>query len=191
MRPDLYQPTTTCLFLACRLCVNFIITIFSFLVSSPTSHGAENENYTTCQERKYHCGEQIKGIGYPFWGEDRPQLCGVQGFNLTCKGNENTTIVIEKQAFRVLHISQSAYSMTIARADLWDTICPEKFINTTLNFTLFDYGPYPHVVNLTLTYDCPPVVGPPDHTVEERSHFQCQVGAGGQSCNINLFVNES
>ncbi|CAL5362596.1 unnamed protein product [Camellia sinensis] len=109
----------------------------------------------------------------------------------TCKGNESTTIVIEKQEFRVLHISQSAYSMTIARVDLWDTICPEKFINTTLNFNLFDYGPYPHVVNLTLAYDCPRIFGPPDHTVEERSHFQCQVGAGGQSSNINFFVNES
>ncbi|KAI7986069.1 hypothetical protein LOK49_LG14G00160 [Camellia lanceoleosa] len=81
--------------------------------------------------------------------------------------------------------------MIIARADLWDTICPAKYINTTLNLNLLDYGSYPYVVNLTLGYDCPRIFGHPDHPVEERSHFQCQVGAGGQSSNINFFVNES
>ncbi|KAI7986072.1 LEAF RUST 10 DISEASE-RESISTANCE LOCUS RECEPTOR-LIKE PROTEIN KINASE-like 2.1 [Camellia lanceoleosa] len=79
--------------------------------------------------------------------------------------------------------------MTIARADLWDTICPEKFISTTLNWNILDYSSYPYVVNLTLGYDC--FGPPPGHPVEERSHFQCQVGAGGQSSNINFFVNES
>ncbi|KAL7178656.1 hypothetical protein ACSBR1_042076 [Camellia fascicularis] len=173
------------------LCVNFIITIFLFIVSSPTSHGADNENYTTCHQKKYDCGEQIKGIGYPFWGKDRPQFCGVQGFNLTCKGNENTTIVvIEKQEFRVLHINQSAYSMTIARADLWDSICPAKFINTTLNFTLFDYGPHPYVLNLTLFYDCLPDL-PSYYPIQERSHFQCPEVAGSQnSSNISFFVED-
>ncbi|KAI7985482.1 LEAF RUST 10 DISEASE-RESISTANCE LOCUS RECEPTOR-LIKE PROTEIN KINASE-like 1.4 [Camellia lanceoleosa] len=156
------------------LCVNLIITIFCFLVSSPTSHGADDEFYTTCHEKTYDCGEQIKGIGYPFWGEDRPPFCGVQGFKLTCKGNENTTIVIEKQEFRVLHINQSAYSMTIARADLWDTICPAKFINTTLNWNLFDYGPHPHVLNLTLFYDWLPDLASYDH-IQERSHFNTTV----------------
>ncbi|CAL5442314.1 unnamed protein product [Camellia sinensis] len=99
------------------LCVNLTITIFFFLVRSPTSHGAGDEFYTICPEKTYDCGEQIQGIGYPFWGEDRPSLCG--------------------------------------------------------------------------GYDCPRIFGHPDHPVEERSHFQCQVGAGGQSSNINFFVNES
>ncbi|KAL7160902.1 hypothetical protein ACSBR2_041527 [Camellia fascicularis] len=173
------------------LCVNLIITIFLFLASSPTSQGSDDEYYTTCHEKTYDCGEQTKEIGYPFWGEERPPFCGVQGFELKCHDNENTTIVIEKRAFRVLHINQSAHSMTIARADLWDTICPVEFINTILNWNLLDYGSYPYVVNLTLGYDC---FGPPlGHPVEERIHFQCQVGAGagGQSSNINFFVNES
>ncbi|KAF5934560.1 hypothetical protein HYC85_030731 [Camellia sinensis] len=174
------------------LCVNLIITIFFFLVSSPTSHGVDDEFYTACHEKTYDCGEHIKEIRYPFWGEDRPRFCGVQGLELKCQGNENTTIVIEKQPFRVLHIDQLAYSMVIARDDLLDNICPAEFSNTTLNWNLLDYDPYTHLVNLTLVYDCPPVVQPPiDHTVEERGHFQCQVGAGGQSSNINFFVNES
>ncbi|KAI7986698.1 LEAF RUST 10 DISEASE-RESISTANCE LOCUS RECEPTOR-LIKE PROTEIN KINASE-like 1.2 [Camellia lanceoleosa] len=168
------------------LCVNFIVIIFLFIVSSPTLHGADNENYTTCHEKTYDCGDQIKEIRYPFWGEDRLEFCGVQGFKLTCKGNENTTIVIEKQEFRVLHINQSAHSMTIARADLWDTICPAKFINTTLNWNLFDYGPQPQV-NLTLFYDCLPEPASYDQ-IKERSYFQC---SGAQSSsNINFFVDE-
>ncbi|CAL5445212.1 unnamed protein product [Camellia sinensis] len=169
------------------LCVNFIIIIFLFIVSSPTLHGADNENYTTCHEKTYDCGDQIKEIRYPFWGEDRLQFCGVQGFKLTCKGNENTTIVIENQEFRVLHINQSAHSMTIARADLWDTICPAKFINTTLNWNLFDYGPHPQV-NLTLFYDCLPYSASYDPKQEQWSHFQCP---GQSSSNINFVVEES
>ncbi|CAL5362592.1 unnamed protein product [Camellia sinensis] len=149
-----------------------IIIVIVIIISAPTSHGTDDENYTTCHEKTYYCGEKIKEIGYPFWGEDRPPFCGVQGFNLTCKGNENTTIVvIEKQEFRVLHINQSAYSMTIARADLWDTICPAEFINTILNFTLFDYDPH-HAVNISLFYDCLPEIASHDH-IHDKSHFEC------------------
>ncbi|CAL5445210.1 unnamed protein product [Camellia sinensis] len=171
------------------LCVNFLITIFLFIVSSPTSNGADNENYTTCHEKEYDCGEQIKGIGYPFWGEDRPQYCGVQGFELTCVSNENTTIVIEKQAFHVLHINQSAYSMTIARTDLWNNICLPNFSSTTLNWNHFDYDPY-HVVNITLFYDCPPNPTASSDYIKNKSHFQCPVVAGGQSSNFIFFVEE-
>ncbi|GMQ11404.1 hypothetical protein CsSME_00054057 [Camellia sinensis var. sinensis] len=166
--------------------VNFIITIFLFIVSSPTSHGADNENYTTCHDIKYNCG-QLKRIGYPFWGEDRPPFCGVQGFELTCYGNGSTTVVIQNQTFHVLHINQSAHNMTIARADLWDNLCPVELRNTTLNFTLFDYGPHPHLLNLTLFYDCLPEPAHDDQ-IQEWSHFQCP---GGQSSGyINFFVDE-
>ncbi|KAF5934517.1 hypothetical protein HYC85_030688 [Camellia sinensis] len=78
---------------------------FIFIISTPASHGTDDDNYTTCHEKTYDCREQIKEIGCPFWGKDRPQFCGVQGFELTSHANENTTIVIEKQAFRVLHIN--------------------------------------------------------------------------------------
>ncbi|CAL5445196.1 unnamed protein product [Camellia sinensis] len=172
------------------LCVNLIITIFLFLVSSPTSHGVDDEVNTTCHEKTYDCGEQIKEIGYPFWGNDRPQFCGVQVFELTCYANESTAIVIDNQKFHVLHINQSAHNMTIARADLWDNICPAEFSDTTLNWYILNYPLNPLVVNLALVYDCPPIVGPPAHPGEERSHFQCQMGEGGQSSNINFFVPE-
>ncbi|CAL5445195.1 unnamed protein product [Camellia sinensis] len=147
----------------------------------------ENKNYTTCHENKCECGEQIKGIGYPFWGEYRPQFCGVQGFGLTCYGNGSTTIVIQNQTFHALHINQSTHNMTTARADLWDNLCPVELSNTTLNWNLFDYGPHPRVLNLTLFYDCLPELASYDH-IQERSHFQCP---GGQSSgNINFFVDE-
>ncbi|XP_028105012.1 LEAF RUST 10 DISEASE-RESISTANCE LOCUS RECEPTOR-LIKE PROTEIN KINASE-like 1.4 [Camellia sinensis] len=168
--------------------VNFIITIFLFIVSSPTSHGADNENYTTCHDIKYNCG-QLKRIGYPFWGEDRPPFCGVQGFELTCYGNGSTTVVIQNQTFHVLHINQSAHNMTIARADLWDNLCPGEFSDTTLNWNLFDYGPY--IVNLTLCYDSPSNLASPVPKLKHRQ-FQCPVVADGQSSGkINFFLEES
>ncbi|CAL5445199.1 unnamed protein product [Camellia sinensis] len=78
--------------------------------------------------------------------------------------------------------------MTIARADLWDNLCPVELSNSTLNWSLFDYGPHPHVLNLTLFYDCLPDLASYDQR-QERSHFQCP---GGQSSsNINFFIEES
>ncbi|KAI7986071.1 LEAF RUST 10 DISEASE-RESISTANCE LOCUS RECEPTOR-LIKE PROTEIN KINASE-like 1.4 [Camellia lanceoleosa] len=171
------------------LSLSFIFIII-IIISIPTSHGTDGDKYTTCHEKTYDCGEQIKEIGYPFWEKDRPQFYGVQGFELTCQGNENTTMVIEKQAFRVLHINQSTHNMTIARADLWDNLCPKELSNTTLNFTLFDYTPYPHVLNLTLFHDCLPDLASYNQ-MQEQSHFQCPEVAGSQSSsNISFFVEE-
>ncbi|KAF5934509.1 hypothetical protein HYC85_030680 [Camellia sinensis] len=80
--------------------------------------------------------------------------------------------------------------MTIARADLWDNLCPKELSETTLNFTLFDYAPYPHVLNLTLFHDCLPDLASYDQ-MQERSHFQCPEVAGSQSSsNISFFVED-
>ncbi|KAI7986694.1 hypothetical protein LOK49_LG14G00159 [Camellia lanceoleosa] len=79
--------------------------------------------------------------------------------------------------------------MTIARADLWDTICPAEFINTILNFTLFDYDPH-HAVNISLFYDCLSEIASYNH-IHDKSHFECPEVAGSQSSsNISFFGEE-
>ncbi|KAF5934506.1 hypothetical protein HYC85_030677 [Camellia sinensis] len=113
------------------LCVNLIITIFFFLVSSPTSHGAGDEFYPICLEKTYDCGEQIQGIGYPFWGEDRPSLCGVQGFKLTCKGNAKHKVPVFQEALYAFWVT----SMTL-----------EELVNRGFGVAYHDMDYFQHCV---------------------------------------------
>ena len=76
--------------------------------------------------------------------------------------------------------------MTIARLDLLDiATCPQKFLNTTLDFTNFDYDPTKDQ-NLTLFYECPPRVNIP-----ARNRFTCSIGVGGTDNYNAYFVDES
>ena len=95
----------------------------------------------------------MKGLGYPFWGDGRPKFCGQQGFELKCQDDDYPLIDIGSLEFRVLNISNSTYTMRIARTDFWDQTCPKDFQSTTLNYTLFDYAGTDR--NLTLFYGCP------------------------------------
>ncbi|KNA11484.1 hypothetical protein SOVF_134810 [Spinacia oleracea] len=56
--------------------------------------------------------------------------------------------------YHVLDINQSLQTLRLAREDFLQGICMQKFINTTLDFELFDYAPGSK--NLTVLYGCPP-----------------------------------
>ncbi|KAM0960514.1 hypothetical protein ACFX2I_025447 [Malus domestica] len=43
-------------------------------------------------------------------------------------------------------------TVKVARQDYWGTICPPTFVNTTLNFSLFDYDS--GYTNMTFYYQC-------------------------------------
>ena len=77
--------------------------------------------------------------------------------------------------------------MTIARLDLLNNngTCPQKFLNTTLDFTNFDYVSTTDQ-NLTLFYDCSPQV-----KIPVPNSFKCSFGASGTDKNNNYFVDES
>nr|GMC71520.1 LEAF RUST 10 DISEASE-RESISTANCE LOCUS RECEPTOR-LIKE PROTEIN KINASE-like 1.2 isoform X1 [Ipomoea batatas] len=129
-----------------------ITTIIFFLVtSSPPVIG---DQFLTCYNSHYNCGE-IKGIGYPFWGGDRPKVCGHPDFELTCHENSNlTTMIINSLSFRVFDIDVPYnYTMKIARSDLVNDECPDRSISET---RLID-GPVLHFLdihNITLHFDC-------------------------------------
>lgn len=116
----------------------------------------------------------MKGIGYPFWGDGRPQFCGQQGFELKCQNDDYPLIDIGSLEFRVLSISNSTYAMRIARTDFWDQTCPKEFQSTTLNYTLFDYAGTDR--NLTLFYGCPDeVLSQLPATWNISNNFTCSV----------------
>ncbi|KAL3527018.1 hypothetical protein ACH5RR_011674 [Cinchona calisaya] len=111
------------------------------------------EWYTSCTNL-FNCGG-ITGVDYPFWGGDRPQECGHAGLELTCE-NDIPTIEIMDVKYRVLEIDPNNQILRIKRQDFSiNDICPENFINTTLDSNLFEFSS--GYVNLTIQYGCPPL----------------------------------
>jgi hypothetical protein len=133
-----------------------VFVIFMVFVEVPVSL-CSYDWYSSCSNR-FDCGH-ITGVGYPFWGDRRPEGCGHPDLELKCSRNI-TTIEIEKVTYRVLDAYPSTKILKIVRKDyLVGGICSTDFVNTTLDSEFFDYGP--GYVNITLLYDCPPTNPPP------------------------------
>ncbi|KAF3643478.1 LEAF RUST 10 DISEASE-RESISTANCE LOCUS RECEPTOR-LIKE PROTEIN KINASE-like 1.2 isoform X1 [Capsicum chacoense] len=128
-----------------------IITFLCFLITSVPSYCQEDKQYSTCN-RSYRCGN-IQNIVFPFWGGDRPQECGLPEFELECVANQDPVIRIDNHDFHVLDIKNDTRIMRIARKDLEEDICPDRFGNTSLNEALFRYGP--DLQAFVLLYGCP------------------------------------
>ena len=165
------------------LALSSLITLFFFLTILPPSYSNAVEYFVECS-RPLDCG-WIKNIPYPFWGGNRPETCGIQGFELTCRDNEYPIISFEELQFLVLNISQSHHIMTIARLDLWKSPCLPKVDNTSLDFNNFDYIT-PADLNQTLFYNCTSRVRGLD-----GAYFSCPLGGVGATGNTaNYLVDE-
>ncbi|KAF8407785.1 hypothetical protein HHK36_006921 [Tetracentron sinense] len=127
----------------------FILIIFLVLVHVPISL-CDDERYVNCSQ-PFVCGS-LGNIIYPFWGRDRPEFCGHPGFELDCQDDNVTEIEIMSEKYRVLGITPDSQILKVARDDFWNNICPSRLVNTTLNFTFFNYASTVH--NLTLYYNC-------------------------------------
>ncbi|KAL6324481.1 hypothetical protein AAG906_013293 [Vitis piasezkii] len=76
----------------------------------------------------------MSNIGYPFWGGSRPTYCGHPGLDLNCDGYTQEFRMMSV-SYRVLDINNSSDTLTVAR-----------YLNTTLNRTLFSYNTtYPNL----------------------------------------------
>ncbi|CAB4311721.1 unnamed protein product [Prunus armeniaca] len=111
----------------------------------------------------------------------RPQHCGREGYQLTCIDDQNTVIRIEDQDFLVLDISREVYIITIARLDLWDSPCPSRLVNTTLDYDRFAY--VQAVRNLTLYYGCVP------HRETIPNNFTCKIE--GTQKELAFYIDDS
>ncbi|KAJ4713423.1 Receptor-like kinase [Melia azedarach] len=111
------------------LILHSIISILCILIYIPSSYSYYDDQYGTCG-RPYACGEHIKDIWYPFWGDNiRPHYCGRQGFELKCHDNHNTTIQFGDQNFRVLSVNMLQQKMIIAQDDLFRSPCPAAIMS--------------------------------------------------------------
>ncbi|PQP99644.1 LEAF RUST 10 DISEASE-RESISTANCE LOCUS RECEPTOR-LIKE PROTEIN KINASE-like 2.5 [Prunus yedoensis var. nudiflora] len=115
---------------------------------------ALSKDRINCSEA-INCGG-IEDISYPFWGGNRSSNCGLPGFEVQCLDNV-PVISMLNISYRILKINSSSNrvprSVTVARQDYWKTICPPTFVNTSINFFLFNY-PSSGFTNLTFYYGC-------------------------------------
>ncbi|XP_030441899.1 LEAF RUST 10 DISEASE-RESISTANCE LOCUS RECEPTOR-LIKE PROTEIN KINASE-like 2.7 [Syzygium oleosum] len=95
------------------------------------------------------CGDQQ--LSYPFKHVTQPSYYGYPGYELDCDG-DNFTLSMESLEYRVIHIDRSAKILKVERSDLSDDICLPKYVDTALNFSLFDYAS--QYFNFTLFYGC-------------------------------------
>ncbi|KAM3703181.1 hypothetical protein ACJW30_04G077100 [Castanea mollissima] len=166
-----------------HLALSSLITLSFFLAILPPSYCTDDIRFVYCSH-PYECG-RIKNVSYPFWGVNRPEYCGRQGFKLECYDEEYPIIKFEKLEFLILDISESQNIMTIARWDLWDRSCPRTNLSTILNYSIFDYTSA--FRNITLFYDCPSQVYT---SIPVQYRFTCSL-EGSDVNNNSYFVNES
>lgn len=158
--------------------LHLLITIkFLVLLQSSNASTSPSQFYHTCGNT-FSCGDTINGIGYPFRGSNDPAYCGHPSLALTCDGRNNaTTVNIMSTKYRVLEIYQSTQTMRIVREDLMEGPCPHEMVNTTLDYSLFDYAS--SYTNFTFLYGCPAL------NVPGLSLIPC--GSSGYSGGVYVF----
>ncbi|XP_040365034.1 LEAF RUST 10 DISEASE-RESISTANCE LOCUS RECEPTOR-LIKE PROTEIN KINASE-like 2.1 isoform X2 [Rosa chinensis] len=95
-------------------------------------------------------------IFYPFWGANRAEYCGKSGFEVTCQDNVSM-ISMQKINFTILDsTSTPTPTVKVARQDYLGNLCPNSSlkspVNTSLNFSLFDYTRW--TKNVSFYYGC-------------------------------------
>uniref|UniRef100_A0A2P2LAE4 non-specific serine/threonine protein kinase n=1 Tax=Rhizophora mucronata TaxID=61149 RepID=A0A2P2LAE4_RHIMU len=125
--------------------------LFFMLIFLPAYYCQNHPDYTECQ-KPYNCGHLVN-LSYPFWGDNRPWFCGQEGFRLKhCQDQKFPIITTIEQDFRVIVVNQSSNTMTIARSDLYDGVCPQIRKSITFHQNLFRL--VPGYANLSLAYNC-------------------------------------
>uniref|UniRef100_A0A6N2KXH1 non-specific serine/threonine protein kinase n=1 Tax=Salix viminalis TaxID=40686 RepID=A0A6N2KXH1_SALVM len=128
----------------------FIIFLIITFVHVPSSaYANDDERYVNCG-KLFDCGD-IKGVGYPFSGSNRPDYCGHPELKLDCS-DQDVEITVKKLTYKVLSINNQSRTLSVARKDYAENICPTLLLNTTwipnlLNYTSDDR-------NITIYYGC-------------------------------------
>ncbi|RYR20620.1 hypothetical protein Ahy_B03g065811 isoform B [Arachis hypogaea] len=130
-----------------------LVFFFFFFITLQQSYSENNDtSYSICS-KPFSCGTRITNASYPFWGGNRPQFCGTNGFKLTCTNN-TTSLQIGLQKFHVLAINQTQSTMRLVRTDFVYDRCSSNLTNTSLNGSPFHFLPNT-LHNITIFYDCP------------------------------------
>ncbi|KAL0000034.1 hypothetical protein SO802_019636 [Lithocarpus litseifolius] len=122
---------------------------FNYTASSTPLPPPPRDMYEICSSM-FNCG-MLNNIGFPFWGENRPNSCGYPGLKLNCEESV-ATIKIMNVTYQVLGVNPEAQILKITRKDFSAGICSPEFVNSTLDPTLLDLGI--GLQYLTIVYGC-------------------------------------
>ncbi|XP_059639765.1 LEAF RUST 10 DISEASE-RESISTANCE LOCUS RECEPTOR-LIKE PROTEIN KINASE-like 2.4 [Cornus florida] len=126
--------------------------IFLILFNIPLSSNDDTYQWYTSCGSLFNCG-MLTPVDYPFRVSDQPANCGYPGLEIECDDGK-PNIVIMNVKYHILGIKQNAKVLEITRDDFMDDTCVDKFVNTTLDSTLFEYAS--GYENVTFLYGCPP-----------------------------------
>lgn len=118
---------------------------------------AETVEFANCSQ-PIICEGVNSSISYPFWGANRADYCGKSGFQVTCQDTD-PMIRMGSMDFRILNMSASGAAtptVTVAREDYWNNICPLNYVATNINFSLLTYAS--GVQNVSFFYGCSSLV---------------------------------
>jgi len=160
----------------------FIIFLIIIFVHAPSSAFADDdERYLSCM-KSFDCGN-IKGVGYPFSGSDRPDYCGYPGFELGCS-NQDPDIKIMQLNYTLLGINNQSRTPNVSRTDYTENLCPTLLSNTSLNPNLLS-STSDHA-EVRLYYGCPS-----PSPAGFSAQFTCNIndtGMMGYFITVNLSV---
>lgn len=160
MKPPLHNPSSI-VFLLVFLFISISNTI-------PTSVGADDDRFTNCSRNSFSCGF-ISNITYPFWGDNRPDYCGLPDFQLACESNI-PNIIIQSLKYRILYLGLTSQLLTVSRDDVsfYSACMTEQYKNNTFDPATFQY--VDGVVNVTFLYQC---------VSTNNTSFQSNIGSTG------------
>ncbi|KAG6745811.1 hypothetical protein POTOM_050321 [Populus tomentosa] len=167
-----------------------ITTVFSVLIILvSTSYGDDdNKDYRDCQ-KPFNCG-LLPELSYPFWGGDRPEVCGHKGFELKCEEGQLPLIERDTLEFRLLNLKQSSRLMALQLVNFQEYICPTQIrTNSSSGSDIHIFGYDLSLQNLNLLYNC----SISSSTVLSKNRISFCNGYSGRSFygNDDILVNSS
>ncbi|XP_074285930.1 LEAF RUST 10 DISEASE-RESISTANCE LOCUS RECEPTOR-LIKE PROTEIN KINASE-like 2.5 [Silene latifolia] len=132
------------------------ISIFSIFLILRCSTGFD-DRYYRCASALFSCGNNISGVGYPFWGDDRPKYCGHPSLQLQClpteDGGGRAQLVIDRGMYGNYNVSNIKFdqlNITLELQVFQDIPCS---FNITGFSELFKFTSTDD--KITLVYNCP------------------------------------
>jgi hypothetical protein len=112
----------------------FIIFLIITFVHAPSSAFAnDDERYVSCSN-SFDCGD-IKGVGYPFWGSNRPDYCGYPELKLDCS-DQDPEITIEKLTYKFL-ASITRHGLSVLLEKIMQKTSVRHSFSTPLGYPIY------------------------------------------------------
>ncbi|KAF9667581.1 hypothetical protein SADUNF_Sadunf15G0038300 [Salix dunnii] len=127
--------------------------VLIILVSTSYGDDSDDKDYTDCN-KPFNCG-LLPQLSYPFWGGDRPEVCGHEGFKLKCADGQLPILAGDALEFRLSSLNQSSRWMTLRLEKSQQYICPTQIpANSSSGRDNPIFGYDLSLQNLNLLYNC-------------------------------------